>query len=353
MIERHQFIPDTVWIFDDDGWLVPLQRDEDPDAWMALCQSDDPIVTQVDDGRPLGGKGMVSSSSSTRPSYMRTMIEALALHRDCSVLEIGLGTGLNAAWIEEIVGPRSVVSIEVDPDVADHARKALAAAGCQVRTVVGDGALGYPEGAPYDRVIATAASHRIPYPWIEQTRPGGRIVVPWSSTFSAGGALLSLTVEPDGTAHGRFDDKISVAFMYLREQRPQHVSWVEDDFDGNYEETTMKAPAPTDAFFEDDEAGFALGVLLPGFTRGRTRNESGPDTLRLSHSESGSWASCTPGTHEHTIRQHGPRKLWNEFMTGYQWWRRLGLPGRTRFGLTVTPHGQQAWIDSPEQPVLA
>lgn len=349
MIERHHFIPDTIWILDDDGWMVPLRRADDPDRWMAICRSDEPIVTQVDDGNPIDGKGAGASSSSTKPSIMHAMIEKLDLEKGFKVLEIGTGTGLNAAWIAETVGPENVTTIEIDRDVAEHARTALRGVGCLVVSIVADGHLGSPARAPYDRVIATAATHTIPYPWIEQTRAGGQVLVPWSSSFSAGGALLSLTVRPDGTAQGKFGDP--VAFMYLRTQRPESVRWVDDEWAGDYAETQSEGPAPGEAFFENVDAGFVMGLMLPGFTRGRTVNEDGPDTLRLSHSASGSWASCTPGNGGNTVRQHGPRRLWDEFASAYQWWIRAGRPGRSRFGLTVTPGRQCAWLDSPDQVV--
>jgi protein-L-isoaspartate O-methyltransferase len=65
----------------------------------------------------------------------------------------------------------------IDPDIASHARKALSDAGFGAVTVVtGDGALGYPPCARYDRVIVTAACNQIPYAWVAQTRPGGRIL---------------------------------------------------------------------------------------------------------------------------------------------------------------------------------
>lgn len=71
--------------------------------------------------------------------------------------------------------------------------------------VTGDGALGYPPRAPYDRIIATVAVQRVPCPWIAQTRPGGRVITPWGNAYH-NGALLSLTVFAGGTAvgpHGR------------------------------------------------------------------------------------------------------------------------------------------------------
>lgn len=153
MIERHQFIPETIWVHDDDGWMVPLRRTDDPDRWTALCASDEAIVTQVDDGNVIDGKGIWPSSSSTSPSIMRAMIKKLDIKKGSSVLEIGTGTGLNAAWIAEIVGSENVVTLEVDREVAEQAHTALREAGCSVVVLVRDGYLGYPERAPYDRVM--------------------------------------------------------------------------------------------------------------------------------------------------------------------------------------------------------
>lgn len=349
MIERHQFIPDRIWIDDDDGWMIPLRRADDPDKWMAVCRSDDPIVTQVDDGSPVNGKGVRPSSSSTAPSIMHAMIEKLDIKSGLTVLEIGTGTGYNAALLAQIVGSNNVVTIELDQEVADHARKALFGSGYLVTSVIGDGALGYPERAPYDRVIATAATRKIPYSWIEQTRPGGRVLVPWASSFSPSGALLSLMVRPDGTAEGRFGD--TVAFMYLRAQRPESVWWGDDEWTGDYAETRTRILSPDEVFFGDLDAGFAMGIKLPEFLPGKTVDENHVHTLRLSHSDSGSWASFIPGTDEHTVRQHGPRRLWDEFESAYQWWIRLGRPERRRFGITVTAEGQRVWLDSPDRVV--
>jgi protein-L-isoaspartate O-methyltransferase len=86
------------------------------------------------------------------------MFDALDLHPGHSVLGIGTGTGWNAALLCRRVGTRGrVVSIEVDPVIAEGARAALAAAGYSPLVITGDGADGYPDAAPYDRVLATAA----------------------------------------------------------------------------------------------------------------------------------------------------------------------------------------------------
>ncbi|MWK38305.1 hypothetical protein GEV43_32545 [Actinomadura sp. J1-007] len=81
------------------------------------------------------------------------------------------GTGWTAALLTEFGA--GILSVEVDPAVADQAAANLKAAGHAPRLVVGDGAAGWPPGAPYDRVHATAAVARVPYPWVEQTRLRG------------------------------------------------------------------------------------------------------------------------------------------------------------------------------------
>jgi len=96
------------------------------------------------------------------------------------VLEIGAGTGYNAALISHIIGPSgAVVSVDIDPDLVETARGHLAGAGYpDVTVVAADGADGYPPGAPYDRVIATVGVSDLAPAWLYQAGPGARIVVP-------------------------------------------------------------------------------------------------------------------------------------------------------------------------------
>jgi protein-L-isoaspartate(D-aspartate) O-methyltransferase len=134
---------------------------------------DEAIVTKRDDaGLPI--------SSSSQPAIMAIMLDQLALAPGLRVLEIGAGTGYNAALMQHIVGPSgAVVSIDIDTDVASQAREHLARAGYpDVTVVAADGAEGYPQAAPYDRVIATVGVSDLASSWRDQTGPGGRIVVP-------------------------------------------------------------------------------------------------------------------------------------------------------------------------------
>ena len=111
---------------------------------------------------------------------MAIMLEQLRVRRGMSVLEIGAGTGYNVALLAELVGPNgSVVSIDIQADVAAHARRTLKREGYpDVRIVRGDGARGLRSAAPFDRIVATAACWQIPRDWVRQLEGGGVLVLP-------------------------------------------------------------------------------------------------------------------------------------------------------------------------------
>ncbi len=135
--------------------------------------SDEAIITKrTGQGTPL--------SSSSAPSMMAIMLEQLDLRPGLRVLEIGAGTGYNAALLAELVGdPRAVVTIDIDQDVVEQARRNLDRAGYPEITVLcADGVLGAPDLAPFDRIELTVATDDIAPAWGEQLAPGGRLVLP-------------------------------------------------------------------------------------------------------------------------------------------------------------------------------
>ncbi len=135
-------------------------------------------------------------SASTQPAMMAVMLSQLALAPGHRVLEVGTGTGYNAALIAHIVGcQKSVVTIDMVPELIGQARANLAAAGYgRVTVVCGDGASGVPDRAPYDRIIVTAGAWDLAPPWWAQLGPGGRIVLP----LSIRGIQLSVGLESAG-----------------------------------------------------------------------------------------------------------------------------------------------------------
>jgi len=117
----------------------------------------------------------------SQPYVVALMTEALGLEGKERILEIGTGSGYQAAVLAEIVP--EVYSIEIIPVLADRARATLKRTGYEaVRLKTGDGYEGWPEKAPFDAIIVTAAANHIPPPLIDQLAAGGRLVLPLGRT---------------------------------------------------------------------------------------------------------------------------------------------------------------------------
>jgi protein-L-isoaspartate(D-aspartate) O-methyltransferase len=124
-----------------------------PDATVERAYADEAVVTHRD------AEGVAVSSASA-PGVVAGMLEQLDVQPGHRVLEIGAGTGYNAALLAHLAGPAGeVTTVDIDPDVARGARKGLADAGYKdVSVICGDGEFGYPGHAPYDRTIITAGA---------------------------------------------------------------------------------------------------------------------------------------------------------------------------------------------------
>lgn len=355
-VPRDAFIPDTVWWHDrelDSRYdLVPLLRGHDPERWMELAYANDFVVTQVNDGEPAGpdGRGDDVTSSASMPTIVAIMLGHLEAHPDHTVLEIGTGTGYNAALLAHRIGAQAVTTIEVDAELADRARRALIGAGFgDVTVVTGDGAEGHVPGAPYDRVISTAAVQRVPYPWVAQTRPGGLIVTPWGTDYENGN-LLVLDVDGEGVATGRIVDTAS--FMWLRDHRSRQARVSQVVHDEDQPEVRSCELHPYRVAGHRDVCT-AIGLRVPQcHHRYWSADEDDPEgTLWLIDPGSRSWASLRhhpdhPGPYP--VRQHGPRMLFDEVETAYRWWVDLGEPGVEQWRFTVSCEGQRIWLSGED-----
>jgi protein-L-isoaspartate(D-aspartate) O-methyltransferase len=141
---------------------------------------------------PLGDGQTISA-----PSVVAAMTEALELRGQESVLEIGTGSGYQAAILSRLA--RQVVSIERVPRLAARARSGLDRLGVSNVVVhLGDGSSGRPADGPYDAIIVTAGSPEVPRPLLEQLAPGGRLVGPFGSREEQ--RLLRVRRQQDGFA---------------------------------------------------------------------------------------------------------------------------------------------------------
>ncbi len=123
-----------------------------------------------------------SGQTISQPFIVAIMTELLDIAPEQTVLEIGTGSGYQAAILAELA--RQVWSVEVVPELAEGARAALAKEGYRnVEVRCSDGALGWPEHAPFDAIIVTAAAASIPPALLAQLKPGGRMIVPVGAAF--------------------------------------------------------------------------------------------------------------------------------------------------------------------------
>jgi protein-L-isoaspartate(D-aspartate) O-methyltransferase len=114
---------------------------------------------------------------TTQPSLVAAMLEAVALHGDERVLEVGTGHGFQTALLGRLA--KRVFSVERFPDLAEEARRNLERHGIRnVEVVVGDGTRGLPDDSPFDAIVVSAAFTRVPEPLAIQLHDGGRLVQP-------------------------------------------------------------------------------------------------------------------------------------------------------------------------------
>jgi protein-L-isoaspartate O-methyltransferase len=285
---------------------------------------------------------------------MTRMLEALDIRNGQKVLEIGTGTGYNAALLSHRLGDQHVFSIDVESDLVDHARIRLADLGYRPTLVTGDGAEGLPEHAPFDRIIATCSVPAIPWPWIDQTTVGGVILADIKVGLAAGN-LVRLTRVTADRAEGMFDGG-QAGFMELRHTpgttgRIPYTQAPEDT--PVTESTTVLEPRipwsnPVVWFLAALRIG---GRYRLGYTGGDPQHD--PEAVSLTVPD-GSRAEITLASQaegNHLVRESGPARLWAHVERAHQQWVAAGRPDWPRLGLAVTGDAQTIYVDEPGNPL--
>lgn len=309
-VPRHVFVPRFYRQLPDLSWL-PVERGDD--GYLESVYADTALTTQLD-GRS------IPTSSSSRPSLMLSMLDALGALPGQRVLELGTGTGYNLALLADRLGDENLVSIEPDTAIVQAAVRHLEQAGYRPAVVAGDGTLGHPCGAPYDRVIATVGLSHIPHALLEQGVSGTVVVAP------LGYGIIRLTLTGGGCAEGRF---LPMPAHFMTVRGPSSPP--------DFEAVGRARPSRT-AVAPEEVLGrlqFALSLTLPGHTTCTWRGDDG----RLE--AVGIWTPDGSAALVHAsgdVRQKGARCVWDtvEHVAA-------ALPQhceRKDFGLTVTPEEQ-------------
>lgn len=349
-VPRHVFVPRFFFDREHIGQFRPVDgRDPAQQAdWLTAVYSNEALITQLggDDhawqtAAATGTAEGMPTSSSSMPGLMALMLEALGIADGMRVLEVGTGTGYNAALLCERLGSPQVTSVDVDPLLVEAARGCLATLGYAPTLAAADGTRGYPPGAPYDRIVATVGLPGIPSAWLDQTREQGRILT--NLYRGLGGGALALLTMQGGAAAGHFLPDYG-GFMPIRAAQPPAIT------------DLLRTPDPAGGERRaavvggqvlDDPAFCFLAALRISARLVEQRRAGMPDQYWLL-SPDGSWACQVADENGRSVAQHGPHRLWDELEAAHRDWESLGRPPREAFGLTVSPDGRHTlWCGDP------
>ncbi|MFH8977777.1 ATP-grasp peptide maturase system methyltransferase [Streptomyces sp. NPDC017890] len=349
-VPRELFLHPGVFLPVDGGrWRSVSAVGADPMEWTRIAYRDESLTTQLDGHLTADQAGDlvsgVPTSSSTTPVTVVGMLEELDVKEGHLVLEIGTGTGYSSALMCHRLGEDNVTTVEVDPGVAARADAALETAGYSTWTVTGDGLLGHPRRAPYDRVIATCAVRRIPHTWIRQTRPGGTILATLGS-WPYGTGLAKVTVGEGGIAEGRIISRSS--FMQARSQFTAPVS---GDLSARtaYADSERETKLPP-TMLDEWMPAFLTQLAAPGAQFTRATTSDGRPLLYVFDPDRESFAEFVANNTGWAVRQGGPVALWDDIEQTIVAWQDAGSPDISAVRLRITDRSHTYWIG--DQPAL-
>ncbi|WP_207309491.1 methyltransferase domain-containing protein [Streptomyces kasugaensis] len=322
-VARHTCVP---YFYDHTGRKITGDDPETREQWLSAVHENRPLVTHRTDG--------TATSSSSQPSMMATMLEALQVDDGMRVLEVGAGTGYNAALLAHRLGDENIVTIDVSAEITQPARERLAATGHNPLVVTGDGSFGWPGKAPYDRIIATCQLPAVPLALVRQLTEDGLILAP------LGNALARIRRTGERTAEGAFLPG-GAFFMPLR----RGLS------DG---QPAMRPALPTGdgrpthvpaAAIANNDFRFLLSIAVPHLTWQYDLDDNRKPTGARVWTPDGSIASLRA---DGTVAEAGPRALWTELEREYDTFLGADEPGPDRYGVTVSEDTQRVWLDAPD-----
>jgi protein-L-isoaspartate(D-aspartate) O-methyltransferase len=278
---------------------------------------DEALVTKLDE------KGFPISSSS-QPGVMARQLELLDLYPGLSVLEIGTGTGYNAALMGALVSPTGqIISIDIDPELITTAMKHVEATGVtNVLATAGDGFQGYREYAPYNRLLATCAVRMLPRLWAEQLAPGGLLLV--NLRFHLSSIFLLLKKATPTRLEGRlFDLDAAYMEMHTASGLPPsfQVNWKAYD---SYPHYDMQLPTNVTELLMRPAYSVLLECLLPSL-RKKYRAFPGESEVHTYLIDSAVQGSAIQVRGDHAIIIGNQEYLKTRLLQSIEWYERFGL----------------------------
>lgn len=341
---RQVFVP-RYWEVDDHNTpstLIDGALPEHQEKWLAAVYSDQWLITKW----AAEGTKRIITSSASQPSIVAHMLERADLRPGLRALEIGLGSGYNAALLCHILGAENVTSVDIDPALVIEAEARLAHLDYQPIVTASDGQQGVPSGAPYDRIIATCASPGIPTAWIDQLADDGRIIAPM--TF--GGALVVATKTSSTEVVGRIDTE-QAYFMAMHTANQAMAGGTVVPIPSAPAEDTRHVGTTTITVSDLADFDFRLWLSLHSPVRIVETIDNDFNTTGYIIHTSTDYAHVDgttqpDGTCRVTQDQARP---WDTVESAWAAWTRLDKPGRNRLGITARTDGvHRIWLDSPD-----
>ena len=334
-VPRHLFIERYAAAFNaNDPW--------GPAEWVAVDRlNPSPEALQaIYSDRGLMMKPPPEHSAASQPALVLTMLHELGLEPGMRVLEIGTGSGWNAALIARGVGSDDLAhSVDIQHDLVERARAHLTEAGHPgVRLNAGDGAAGWPEAAPFDRIVATVGCPDLPPAWLDQLTDGGVLLVPL--LLRGFGAPL-LHLRKDGAAFtGGFRGPSGFMTLQGAHHTDTHDQIIIDDIPEGLPVTSVSLP-------ESINAGFLwfLFATNDAFRYAVRRGEESPHILH--HVDTAAWITFMPD--DPSVQVMGESRAFDDLRAAQEEWMEYGRPSLKSFEVDVVSADEApagGWLDT-------
>ena len=329
---RHLFVPEFFRLKENAEGFTGIDGvvNADDPAWLPTVYTNEALITQV---KPIAGQtgATAFTSSSSAPALMADMIEELRIDPGMHLLEVGTGTGYNAAILCHLLGDRAVTTIDIDPDLTEQARERLAAFGYRPSFE--------PVDDSYERILATHAVAEIPPEWIRWGKPGGVILTDLRAPANSNiGAWLKLVIDQDGTTatgtlmdpRGYFMNARTVPeFAYAGEPLPELT---DEEHRARAKQTRQRRTTLGPDILDAPDFALYLWRTAPGLAFAVS-----PDTTAsLNGLRAESWAYIADGT----VYYGGVEDLWAVVERAYKVWEWCSRPPKETWTLKVSAQGR-------------